>query len=327
MSTPDRGRRLAAVLFADIVGYTRLSSEDEVAALELVETLHSVSRECAERAGGRVVKFIGDAAMAEFPSTEAAVRCAIELQNEYVGRARATGYPSQLRVGVHVGDVTPSPDGDLHGDGVNIAARIQSAAEPGQVLVSEDVWRQLRSRRELEFMAEGERELKGISMRVGVFSAGTAGSTPLPLQSSEGAAVVQQAEPAVAIPIAPTPAPVPARPRRTGVLLLGLGAAALLALLAALYLPRRGEPEPSLPTAQAAMPADSAVPDSTALDSAARPETRPVAATRAREEAAEPVPSTATTTTSAQTRRAAARTLEEQRLRRRAAERRRRRLP
>jgi adenylate cyclase len=174
MSSPPQTRRLAAVLFADIVGYTRLTSQDESAALELVEVLHSTARSCTASCGGKVIKFIGDAAMAEFSSTESAVRCAISIEKEFTSRAAESGHPALLRVGVHVGDVTASPDGDIHGEGVNIAARIQREAQPGEVLVSEDVWRQLRSRADLRFVAAGERELKGIPLRVGVFSAGAA---------------------------------------------------------------------------------------------------------------------------------------------------------
>jgi adenylate cyclase len=99
--------------------------------------------------------------LAQFPSTELAVRAAAALSEEYREQSAATGAHS-LRVGVHLGDVAVGSDGDLYGDGVNAAARIQEAAEPGQVVLSQDVWRQLRGRREFRFESLGERSLKGV---------------------------------------------------------------------------------------------------------------------------------------------------------------------
>ena len=163
--------RLSAVWFADIVGYSRLAGEDEAAALHLVDLLQALSRDTVERRGGRIVKFMGDGALAEFPSTEAAVRAAHALMAGFGDRAREAVGEGTLRIGVHVGDVAAGQDGDLYGDGVNVAARLQAEAEPGQVLVSEDVWRQLRPRREFAFEPLGERSLKGMATRVAVYSA------------------------------------------------------------------------------------------------------------------------------------------------------------
>jgi class 3 adenylate cyclase/tetratricopeptide (TPR) repeat protein len=163
--------RLSAVWFADIVGYSGLAGEDEAAALHLVDLLQALSRDAVGRRGGRIVKFMGDGALAEFPSTEAAVRAAHALMTAFASRSREAGGEGTLRIGVHVGDVAAGQDGDLYGDGVNVAARLQAEAEPGQVLVSEDVWRQLRPRREFAFTALGERSLKGMATRVAVYSA------------------------------------------------------------------------------------------------------------------------------------------------------------
>ncbi len=155
--------RLAAVWFADIVDYSRLSAINEAEALRLVEIFQAVVKESVEKHDGRVVKFLGDGVLAEFPSTQSAVRAGIDLQKEYTKRTAESppGDGHSLRVGIHVGDVATMPDGDLYGDGVNIGARLQQAAGAGQVVISEDVWRQIRQRPEFEFKDLGEQELKG----------------------------------------------------------------------------------------------------------------------------------------------------------------------
>ncbi len=153
---------LVALWFADIAGYSERAAEDERGALQLIEILQTLSRETVRRHDGRVVKFMGDAVLAEFPSIELAVRAAAALSKKYVEQSAGTGHAHNLRVGVHIADVTVSPDGDLYGDGVNAAARVQEAAEPGQVVLSQDVWRQLRGRAEFQFESLGDRSLKGV---------------------------------------------------------------------------------------------------------------------------------------------------------------------
>src|SRR5436190_7691876 len=154
--------RLAAVWFADVVGYSARAVEAVRGALHLGEILQALSRETVRRYEGRIVKFIGDAVLAEFPSTALAVQAGAALSNAYLERSAATGHSHRLTVGVHVGDIAVSSEGDLYGDTVNAAARIQETAEPGQVVVSQDVWRQLRGRREFYFEPLGDRSLKGI---------------------------------------------------------------------------------------------------------------------------------------------------------------------
>jgi adenylate cyclase len=153
---------LVALWFADIAGYSDRAAEDERSALHLIEILQSLSRDTVRRYEGRVVKFMGDAVLAEFPSTELAVRAATALSEQYAKESAGTGSAHNLRVGVHVADVAVGSDGDLYGDGVNAAARVQEAAEPGQVLLSEDVWRQLRGRTKFQFESLGDRLLKGV---------------------------------------------------------------------------------------------------------------------------------------------------------------------
>jgi adenylate cyclase len=155
-------RHLAAIWFADIAGYSARAAEDERGALQLVEILQAVSREAVQRHEGRVVKFMGDGVLAEFPSTEMAVRAAAALSEQFAEQSVGTGRAHNLRVGVHVGDVAVGADGDLYGDGVNAAARVQQAAEPGQVVLTEDVWRQLRGRGGFRFEPLGDRQMKGV---------------------------------------------------------------------------------------------------------------------------------------------------------------------
>jgi adenylate cyclase len=164
-------RRLAAVWFADIVGYTRLAVEDEDAALGAVERFQKAIREVVGAHRGRLVKFIGDAAMVEFPSAGGAVSAALDLAKAFAPRLDSTGGPPVIaRVGIHVGEVAATPDGDLLGDDVNLASRIHTAAEPGQVVVSEDVARQLRHLRDVRFDPLGEREFKGVPELTRVFA-------------------------------------------------------------------------------------------------------------------------------------------------------------
>jgi adenylate cyclase len=153
---------LAALWFADIAGYSARVAEDERGALQLVEILQALSRSTVQRHEGRVVKFLGDAVLAEFPSTEMAVRAAAVLSKDYAKQSAKTGRAHDLRIGVHVGDVAVDADGDLYGDGVNAAARIEAAVNPGQVVVSEDVWRQIRGREGFRFEPFGNRNLKGV---------------------------------------------------------------------------------------------------------------------------------------------------------------------
>jgi adenylate cyclase len=162
---------LAAVWFADIVGYSALSEEDEAKALRVVQAFMATTRDVVERYGGRVVKFLGDGALAEFPSTDLAVRSAKSLVRRFPEASDAAGLGRRtLRVGVHVGDVAATEDGDLFGDGVNVASRIQAEADPDSVWVSEDVRRQLRQRREFAFEPRGERAMKGIRRPLPLFT-------------------------------------------------------------------------------------------------------------------------------------------------------------
>jgi class 3 adenylate cyclase len=195
---PDRQvegsiRRLAAVWFADIVGYTRMSASDEDTALALVSILQEVARAEVAAQGGRIVKFIGDAVLAEFQSTEASVRAALALNAQYEVASANAGHPSKLRVGVHVGDVLGTPDGDLYGDGINTASRVQGAAEPGHCWVTKDVWSQLHARRDFRFATVGENALKGLDAKLSIYSVTMAGKEPAVAEKKPAAPSRRQA--------------------------------------------------------------------------------------------------------------------------------------
>src|SRR5215470_7889961 len=162
MPTTSLPHHLVAFWFADIAGYSERAAQDERGALQLIEILQALSHRIVERHDGRVVKFLGDAVLAEFPSTEMAVRAAAALSQQFREESARSGCSHDLRIGVHVGDVAVDADGDLYGDCVNAAARIEAAVDPGQVVVSEDVWRQIRGREGFRFEPLGDRNLKGV---------------------------------------------------------------------------------------------------------------------------------------------------------------------
>ena len=163
-------RRLVAMWFADIVGFTGLFAADELLALRLVDVFRAVAQGATAAHGGSVVKFMSDAVLAEFSSVSGAAGAALELQRHF---AQVTGGwargPHRLRVGVHLGDIAVADDGDLYGDGVNRASRVQRMAEPGQVLVSEDVFKQLRQRAHVCCTDVGSRTAKGIDEPIQVY--------------------------------------------------------------------------------------------------------------------------------------------------------------
>ena len=165
-------RKLVAILAADIVGFSRLAGADEEGTLARLRALRSelVDPTIADH-NGRVVKRVGDGLIVEFRSVVDAVRCAISLQKGVA--ERDAGLPPErlmrFRVGIHVGDVVEEADGDLMGDGVNIAARIEGVCEPGGVAVSEDAWRQAEGKVAVETIDVGAPSLKNIARPVRVF--------------------------------------------------------------------------------------------------------------------------------------------------------------
>jgi len=170
----EPNRRLAAVWFADIVGYTTLSERDENTALKLVAELQAISNREVAAHSGRVVKFVGDAVLAVFESAGNAVDASLALLKSFNETAKAKEIGATLRVGVHVGEIHTAADGDVYGDGVNTASRIQGAAGPGQVFLSGFALESVRHRANLRTESVGKRRLKGLSRSMELFAVGPA---------------------------------------------------------------------------------------------------------------------------------------------------------
>ena len=200
------GRKIAAILVADIVGYSRLTGADEEGTLARLRTLREdLFNPTIDAHGGRVVKRTGDGVIVEFRSVVEAVRCALDVTNGLA--QRNADAPSdrriEVRTGIHLGDVVEEPDGDLMGDGVNIAARLEGIAAPGGICLSEDAWRQVRDKLPDAFVDLGERQLKNIARPMRVYGLGDAdGWAPVAAPPSS----------AVLVPAAPPPS---ARPLLT----------------------------------------------------------------------------------------------------------------
>ena len=210
-------RKLAAILVADVVGYSRLAGADEDRTLARLRGLRSDLIDPAIAAHhGRIVKRTGDGSIIEFRSAVDAVRCAIEIQNGLI--ERNAGVPEdrriEFRVGIHVGDVVEESDGDLMGDGVNIAARLEGIAKPGAICLSEDAYRQVSGRLEMEVTDLGPTQLKNIDRQIRAYSLRVG--------------VPAQAKPAEPVtPAAPTP-----QKRRFGLAPLAAALAALMVVIA-----------------------------------------------------------------------------------------------
>jgi class 3 adenylate cyclase len=165
-------RKLTSIVVADVVGYSRLTAADEEGTLALLREMRSgLVDPAVGRHRGRIVKTMGDGFLIEFPSVLDAVRSSLEIQHGLGDRKIADGSAAiRLRVGIHVSDVIVEPDGDLLGDGVNIAARLQEIADPGTVCLSEDAFHQVRNKISVPFVDKGHVELKNIPQPVRVYA-------------------------------------------------------------------------------------------------------------------------------------------------------------
>ena len=178
-------RKLAAILVSDVVGYSRLAGADEDRILARLRTLRSdlIDPTIAVH-HGRVVKRTGDGAIVEFRSAVDAVNLAVEMQRAMAERNAEVAPDKRIefRVGIHVGDVVEESDGDLMGDGVNIAARLQAVAKPGGICISDDTYRQVKSRLDLRVSDLGPVPLKNIAepMRAYSLEVGARSQTKLP---------------------------------------------------------------------------------------------------------------------------------------------------
>ena len=164
-------RKIAAILAADIVGYSRLVREDEEETLRRLDTCRAVFGDCILRFGGRVVDMAGDSILAEFQTAIDAVRCAADAQ-ESLRSSNLDCSPSrkmEYRIGVTVGDVLER-DGFLLGEGVNIASRLQAVAPAGGICISRSVYEAVAHKLSLKFVDVGQQQLKNIPLTVHAYT-------------------------------------------------------------------------------------------------------------------------------------------------------------
>jgi adenylate cyclase len=233
----SESRKIAAILVADVVGYSRLAGADEDRTLSRLRGLRSDLIDPAIAAHhGRIVKRTGDGILIEFRSVVDAVRCAIEVQNGMVERNAGVSPERRIefRVGVHLGDVVEEADGDLMGDGVNIAARLEGIAKPGAICLSDDAYRYVKGRLDLVVTDLGPTQLKNIAEPIRVYSLDV------------GAPAVAKRGPKKRSPLAP--------------LGLGIAALAILAAASAWYLLGASRTPPLATTAPAPVASDAVAP-------------------------------------------------------------------
>src|ERR1700691_2462767 len=169
---PSRiGRRLSAIVAADVAGYSRLMGLDEAGTARILREHRAVFDALVAKHGGRIVKTTGDGVLLEFPSVVDAVECAVAMQT--VMAERNDGVPEdrkmQFRIGINLGDILIQGD-DILGDGVNIAARLESIAEPGGICISSSAYDQVRGKVDVEFADLGEQNLKNIARPVRAYA-------------------------------------------------------------------------------------------------------------------------------------------------------------
>ena len=171
MTNPSSRRKLAAILSADAVGYSRLMAADEAATVETLKAYRDIIVRLVARHGGRVVNAPGDALLAEFPSAVEAVQAAIEIQQSVEGHniELEADRRMQFRIGVNLGDVIEESDGTIYGDGVNIAARLEALAEGGGVCISSTVYDAVEGKLSYGFDFQGEQQVKNIAKPVRVY--------------------------------------------------------------------------------------------------------------------------------------------------------------
>ena len=206
MTDPEGSRKLEAILVADVAGYSRLMQDDDEATVTTLETYRTVFREKIEAHRGRVVDMAGDSVLAVFGAVTEAVRTALEIQSELAksNDALPEARRMRFRIGVNLGEVIESRDGTVYGDGVNIAARLESIGEPGGVCVSGTVYDQVRSRLKTVFEFLGEQQVKNIAEPVRAYRIRLDALAP-----GESATLSASATPALALPDKPSIAVLP----------------------------------------------------------------------------------------------------------------------
>ena len=259
MSDKKIERRLAAILAADVVGYSRLMGADEEGTLARLKDLRRslIDPKITEH-HGRIVKTTGDGLLVEFASVVDAVRCAVEMQNEMAARNEGVTQDAQIniRIGINVGDIIID-EGDIFGDGVNIAARLETLAEPGGICVSQIVHDSVRNKLAFGFEDMGDRNVKNIAAPVHAYAVRPDASAMAPRSANPPAAPVK-------------PAAVKAGTRPPALMAALAFAAVSAAALGVLALTNRGAPAPQpAPAPAASSPAPRAAATAPAPQSAA----------------------------------------------------------
>jgi len=157
-------RKLAAIMFTDMVGYTSLMQENESRARELIQRHRELMKPLVEKHGGKILQYVGDGTFITFDSAIEAVNCGYEIQ--YVLKVDKE---LSLRIGIHIGDVVIDGD-EVYGDGVNVASRLEPMAEPGGICVSQEVYRQIKSHPEISAKPLGKVALKNVEDEMEVYA-------------------------------------------------------------------------------------------------------------------------------------------------------------
>jgi TolB-like protein/Flp pilus assembly protein TadD len=185
MAEESTQRRLAAILTADVVGYSNMMGTNETSTLSALKTWHNnILQPLMAKHSGRIVKLMGDGVLAEFGSVVNAVECAVEMQKSMAANNENVQDDQKiiLRIGINLGDVIVDGD-DLYGDGINVAARLEAMAEPGGICISDDAHRQVRDKLEIAFEDVGDHKLKNIARPLRVFRVRSDSKSPTPQPS------------------------------------------------------------------------------------------------------------------------------------------------
>ncbi len=175
---PEQTRQLTAIMFTDIVGYTALMGKDTNRALEIIQQNKQIQKPLVEKYNGVWVKEMGDGTMARFNSALNAVSCAVDIQS-----ASRDDFDADIRIGIHLGDITIESN-DVYGDGVNVAARLESIADPGGIYISESIEKAIRGQGSIRSIYLGESILKNVDYGVRTYALQGAG-LPIPKVKSE----------------------------------------------------------------------------------------------------------------------------------------------